>query len=615
MTANRRSPSDCTSMKPSITLAIALCISFAMPLWAGVDVLTSRNDAGRTGANLSETLLTTFNVNSSQFGLLFSYNVQGNVFAQPLVAMNVMTLNGMRNIVYVATTDDIVYAFDAECTSANGGPIWQANLATEGTTPILEGDTVNPVPFVFTGNIGIVGTPVIDRSRGTLYVVARTKEKATGYYVQSLHALDIANGHDRPGSPAIIARQPLSWDRSTLSFAAIQNQRAGLGLVKNRIIIAWGGGTMEGAAPLGMPFWARYRGYVIVYDADTLLAVGCFTPTPGYFGAHGAGIWQSGRGPVIDSDGYVYYQTGNTLGTPDRPEPLGKNQCGFLTPGLPWQHEGDLTNSLIKLDVRQGLSLVEHAAPKRYRKALDDCDLDLSGSGPLLVPGTSTLIVGGKQGFLHVFDKRRGKYTEVSSEQVYDGPLEQYYDEHRMRTAVPCQSHGQHHLMGGPVYWESASKGRLIFVSAESDEIKAFKFGTSAPVFFPDDDDLPVINRSLPLVMKTGQKVLGHPAAILSLSANGKKEGTGILWAVHADWHSPTGNHDVIAQKTPGILRAFDAEDLSHELWNSDMSTKDLLGLFAKFTPPTIANGKVYMATFSGKVNVYGLLNAGKCLP
>jgi hypothetical protein len=354
-----------------------------------------------------------------------------------------------------------------------------------------------------------------------------------------------------------------------------------------------------GSAAVNSGLLAAFRGYVIVYDADRLIPLGCFSPI-GLEGNTGVGIWQSGRAPVIDGEGYVYYLTGNEL----QQEPIAPNPCAAL--GLPWQHMSGLANSLIKLDVRSGISLADHAAPKRYRQALDDCDMDLSGSGPLLIPGTSALLAGGKQGFLHVFDKKGGKYTEISSRQVYDGPVEKYYDENGHRTAIPCLFHGEHHLMGGPVYWESASKGRLIYVSAETDAIKAFKFETAGPIFLAYDDDLLILNRTLPLVMRTSQQVLGHPAAILSLSANGNKEGTGVLWAAHADRKSQPA--DPFYTLEPGVLRAYDAENLSRELWNSNMCAADLLGNFAKFTPPTVANGKVYMATFSGKLVVYGLL-------
>src|SRR5262249_47858869 len=148
-------------------------------------------------------------------------------------------------------------------------------------------------------------------------------------------------------------------------------------------------------------------------------------------------------------------------------------------------------------------------------------------------------ILGGKQGFLHVFEKREGRYTEVAWRQIYDGPPESqkyvYTKNNNGEMEVHCPDQGMHHLMSGAVYWESSAKGRLIYVSVESDAIKAFRFQTGGAIFLPYENDLLLLNRNLPLVMRTSQQILEHPAANLSLSANKNRSGTGILWAVHAD--------------------------------------------------------------------------------
>jgi hypothetical protein len=158
--------------------------------------------------------------------------------------------------------------------------------------------------------------------------------------------------------------------------------------------------------------------------------------------------------------------------------------------------------------------------------------------------------------------------------------------------------------MSGPVYWDSALKGKLIYVSAENDPIKAFRF-ESGQLWVPYDDDLSIPIKDLPIDMRTSKIVVGHPGANLSLSAHRNIDGTGILWAAHTLPHS--GQQDFFRSSMAGILRAYDAQNLSHELWNSEMCPDDELGKFPKFTPPTVANGKVYMATFSGKLMVYGL--------
>jgi len=596
---------------------------------AQADVLTSRNDNNRTGANLNEGKLTANNVNASSFGFLFSYSVQGNIFAQPLLVNGVQTPIGVRNVLYVATSNNVLYAFDADGVSQNGGLIWKdCFVAATPVQPVtsLSACPSGPASFipasdpvydgVFEGSIGITGTPVIDRSRNALYLVTRSKY-VDGNYEQSLHAIDIGSGTERTGSPVVIAHAPLTQSHSITTFAAFQNQRAGLGLAGDRVVVAWGGGTREGSGVSGLPVAARYRGYVIAFDAVSLKPTGCFSAM-GERGAdlsngtHGAAIWQSGRAPVIDQNGYVYYQTGNTLSNAD-----DENPCSFLA--LPWVHSEGLANSLIKLDVAHGNTLASSIAPQEILKqALDDCDLDLSGSGPLLIPGTSTLIGGGKQGFLHVFEKREANYIEGFSRQVYDGPREQYVyapdanDPTHLRCSTVSENklctglaQGCHHIMAGPVYWDSASKGKLIYVSAENDDIKAFRFEPSGHTLIQYDDDLLIPAGNLPLIMRTSRTVVGHPGANLSISAHANIDGTGVLWAVHT--LPRADQHDFFRSQMAGILRAYDAQDLAHELWNSEICPDDELGNFPKFTPPTIANGRVYAATFSGKLMVYGL--------
>src|SRR6266446_8225824 len=176
------------------------CVIWRVPFAACQNVLTSRNDDGRTGADLEEKHLNTYNVNPRQFGQLFRYRVQGNIFAQPLIVNGVQTADGVRNVVYVATSDDIVYAFDADDNTRNGGLIWSRNLAATAPISVIDYDGGNvvmsvPTPILggyppylrgdpahnssagtlFQGNLGIVSTPVIDLKRKTMYVLSRSK--------------------------------------------------------------------------------------------------------------------------------------------------------------------------------------------------------------------------------------------------------------------------------------------------------------------------------------------------------------------------------------------------------------------------------------------------------
>jgi len=601
-------------------------------------VVTSRNDNARTGANVGEVYLNVQNVNPRQFGQLFRYRVQGNIFAQPLIVNGVQTADGVRNVVYVATSDDMVYAFDADSNTRNGGLIWSRNLAATGPvslidydgdntvislpTPILMGDpahTFGPPPGVtlFQGNLGIVSTPVIDLKRRTMYLVARSK--AGDKYIQALHALDITNGNNRPGSPHPIATEPLEDPKEKwLTFASIENQRAGLALVNDRVVVAWGGGPGESeivgiqlnnVTPPRM-IHGTYHGYVMAFDADKLSQVGCFTT--GSTLASGAGIWQSGRAPVVDPDGNVYFFTGNGF---DR-SPLATDKCSpsglFPTP------TDSFGNSLVELNVNKlakdgihfepaTVTIANKSKPigftggddQAYRNVLQECDVDLGGSGPLKVPipWANVLIGGGKAGFLHIFEKIGGKYQEVGAVKVYPQNTEDFAVGNQV-----CTEQGMHHVMGGPVVWSKGDREPFVYVSVETDAIRSFRL-TENP-------------RNLVAIMQTVKTVYGHPAAILSLSANGNESHTGILWASHADRDSQPGFNQARYDKAPGILRAYDAEMLNHELWNSNMcGDQDRIGYFAKFTPPTVANGKVFMATFSGELVVYGLLAEPRLCP
>lgn len=501
-----------------------------------------------------------------------------------------------------------MYAFDADSNAANGGLIWTRRFVHPRTTrttgltgipyddelviPVPSGisNPIGPIAFddpthfdrgtTFQGNIGIVGTPVISLSRRTIYFVARTKEKSE--YVQTLHALSIEDGSERPGSPHEIAR-----GSNHPSFASVQNQRAGLALSNDKdLFIAWG-------SPGGRENNGTFNGYIMTFNASTLERVGCFTTASENI--RGAGIWQAGRAPVIGANGDAYFFTGNGWDKNDD-KPVNHEHKAKDTPpnvcGKPFLGEGDNRNSLIALDGEGRLQ--QHVPVIAEPDLLNYCDMDLSGSGPLLVPGTTMLIGGGKQGFLHVFDVGpHGKYVEIQkSFKLYDGATEQLSECHPHKKVGRHQ--GKNHVMSGPVYWSSASKGPLIYVTTESGKIRAYPVSITERHVNPQP------------ISETQRVFLKHPGAILSLSANGAKPGTGILWAVHADRTESTPGSE-FTDKFRGVLRAYDAEDLSRCLWNSKGDLRHALGDFAKFTPVTVANGKVYVPTFSGKLSVYGL--------
>ena len=287
---------------------LLLILSPLFPVKAQLNVTTERYDNSRTGANLNETVLTTSNVNSTHFGKVYSYTVSGSVQAQPLyVAGLTIPGQGVHNVLYVVTMNDIVYAFDADSNAVNGGILWTLNLANSANqvTPIPIADIVNANNLNIVGNVGIESTPVIDTSSNTMYLVARTKEisGSNTNYVARLHALDITTGAEKFGGPVVVQGSvPGAGQGSsggTLTFnPLIQNQRSSLALANGSVFFSWASHEDE---------WA-WHGWIFAYNATTLLQTSIYCITPN--GQNG-GTWMSGRAPVVDASGNLYYATGN----------------------------------------------------------------------------------------------------------------------------------------------------------------------------------------------------------------------------------------------------------------------------------------------------------------
>jgi hypothetical protein len=523
----------------TLPLLMVLALQQTPSAHAQPPVLQRGYDAGVSGATLSETMLTRSNVVPGSFGLLFKLPVDDNIMAQPLYVPNV-TINGTsHNVLYVATMSDTLYAFDAD---VGGAPLWTLNLATlVGATPVPIAQFAYSGNKNIIGNLGILSTPVIDLSTATLYAVACTLENSKLVY--RLHAVDITTGVPRTGSGVEI-----SGAYGTMTFdARNQWQRISPVLSGSNVVFGFGALELEGTGNL-------YSGWVMAYDKNTLAQSGAFATVT--TGNGGAGAWQSGRPPVVDSSGYVYVMTGN-----------GYNGIGY--DGI-----HDFSESVLKLDPTHGLSLVDWFTPSNWL-ALDDGDLDLTSSGPMLVPGTSLLVGGGKTGVLYVLNTTAlGKNTSNDSGAVQKIQI----------------SAGE--LRGGPVYWQRSSSngGPLLYDWAANDALKAFAFNGATFATAPS---------------ATGTVTSQiWPGGILTLSANGETSGTGVLWATVATSGDAENNPPV-----PGELYAFDAGNVAAQLWNSNMdASRDSFGNFAKFVPPLVANGRVYVATWSKQVAAYGLI-------
>ena len=503
-------------------LGAMVLLQCGVPGEAQVNVLTQHNNRERTGANLNETVLTSGNVNGRQFGMIFKRVVDDQVYSQPLIVTNVNIGGGLHDVVYITTVNNSVYAFDANDPTAEP-PFWHVNFGTPANVNDWDLGCTD-----LNGNMGIIGTPVIDEKSGTLYVVALTHLKDG--FVQRLHALDIATGVDLPGSPVTIEAPDFN--------PLLQNQRPALALANGRVYVGYASHCDKGP----------YHGFLLSYDAKPLRQTAVFNTSPK---GEEASIWQSGQAPAVDAAGNIYVVSGNGS----------------------WDGKSNFGESFLKLSPK--LKLLDWFTPTNHAY-LDETDADLNASGAMLVPGTHLVMDGGKQGVLYLVNA--------------DG-MGHLGDEH---TVQHFQSTGSH--LHSIVFWDSAKGGRTLYMWGQRDHLRAYRFDGAR------------LNET-PVAMGP-QANEGHPGAMLSLSANGNKDG--ILWAaIHAtgdSWH----------ESQPGILHAYDADDILHELWNSlDNAQRDDCGNYAKMSPPTIANGKVYLASFgtknteSGQLCVYGLLPDG----
>jgi len=510
---------------------------------------TGRNDTLRTGQNLNEVALTTGTVNRNQFGKLFSYPVDGYVFAQPLYVEGVNILNlGVHNVVYVATESDSVYAFDADNSGAGGGQLWQKSFTdpANGITTIPQGEVENgnDIPI----QIGITPTPVIDPAagpNGTLFVIARTKEISAGVtsYVQRLHALDMTTGIEQAGSPvtiqATVSGTGVGSIGGQLSFDSLrQNPRAALLLANGNVYISWA--SLEDILP--------FHGWVIGYNESTLQQVGVFNTTPN--GSEG-GIWQGGDGATADANGNLFVVTSN--GTFDG-----------STGGV------DYGDSVLKLTANNGVLALADSFTPFNQASLSSLNWDLGAGGTMLLPDQTgpyphVMLAGGKGSTIYELNRDfLGGFSATANQNLLTIPTV---------LSANLEASGNR---GGPAYWQ----GQVYYVGS-----------AGFPMQFSLQGGL---ISTLPIAQSN--KLFGYPGGAPAVSANGNRNG--IVWALQVDRYF---------KSSPAILRAFDAANISRELYNSSNATRDTAGPAVKFIVPTVANGKVYVGTQT-ELDVYGLL-------
>ncbi len=446
------------------------------PTPSSIDVATYHYDNMRSGQNTHETVLTTANTNPVKFGKLGAFIVDGKVDAQPLYLSNVsIPGQGMRNVLYVATEHGSVFAFDADNLNGNTtNPLWMISTQLPGELPSDDRGCGQVTP-----EIGITSTPVIDRGRGAIYVVAVSKD-AGGNYFHRIHALDLSTGKELFGGPTTItATYPGNGAGSSggnvVFDPAEYNERPGLLEINGTIYTTWGSHCDIGA----------YTSWVMAYNADTLKQTAVLNLVPN--GSDG-GIWMAGTAPAADAAGNIYFILGN-----------GTFDTLLDSSGLPSQ--GDCGNCYAKISSTAPLRLLDYFTPSNT-VAESAADQDFGSGGPLLLPDltdstgtTRHLAVGsGKDATIYVLDRdNMGKFN-ANQNNVYE------------------LISGQ--LAGGEFAKPSYFNG-TVYYGAVGDALKAF----------------PITNAKLAVTPSSqSSNQFPYPGTTPSISANGAANG--IVWAV-----------------------------------------------------------------------------------
>jgi hypothetical protein len=511
-------------------------------LASNVHVLTSRNDTARTGANAKEKVLTTSNVKATTFGRVFTRPIDGAAYAQPLYVGGV---NG-KNVVYVATEHNSVYAFDADDTRASAAPLWQKSFGPSLPSSDTGCGLLAP-------EIGITATPVIDLASKTMWFTSRHKEN--GKVSHRLNAVDIATGAQRPNSPVEITAQAQgNGDASVngvIRFDPLkQMQRPGLLKVGNRIYLGFASQCDSGP----------YHGWLMGYDATTLQQKNVLNTTPN--GGYG-GIWNGGVGLNADESGDIFFPAADIYPPTNAPGPFNG--------------AGNLGNSLVRVKDTGSAFAVQTTFTPFDTRTFSPQDLSLGPMGGILIPGTQLYVAGDKRGVIFVVDR-----NSMGGQVDQDSQIVQKFQ---------GTTRG---MWGGAAYHKKATGG-LYYLWGPGDRLKAYSFDGA----------------KFQLPARTNANTLtGYPGGALAVSSDADVAGTAILWAVRGKRTSAG-----LAQSTgAGVLEAFDANDVTRQLWSSDAKVSDMLGNGSKFAPPTIANGRVFVGTSSNQLAVYGLI-AGNPAP
>ena len=543
--------------RPLIRCVVGACLSIFVPLLARgqVNVLTYHYNNNRTGDNLGETNLTPANVNSNTFGKLFTYAVDGYVFAQPLYVSGLnIPGKGVHNVLFIATEHNSVYALDADNSGALGGILWFTNLGLSAATPNLDfGTRYNGGQYLdIVPEVGITGTPVIDLASGTIYLDSFTHQGSS--YFHRIHALNITNGIERPFGPVLVsASVPGGGVGSSGGVVTLVHkqhlQRSALSLAGGKLFVAYSGYADTNP----------YHGWVLGYDPNNLQLLAnhvfCTTPnsTAAQYGSNAGegGIWMGGGGIAVDANTNLYFMIGNGTFT--------------ATNGTGGTEYGD---SFMKLSTSNGLAVADYFTPNNQATlALNDTDL---GSAALVLlpdqpgPNPHLLLGAGKEGKIYLINR-----DQMTTDNAH-------YNATGTTDAVIQTVAGQ---LGSGAFDTPAYFNGRIYYASNGRQMKSFTLSNGLLSTTPSS---------------TSTRTFAFPGATPVVSANGNNNG--IVWG--------------LAYASPAVLVAYNANSLTTELYNTTQASgsRDTLPAGVKFAAPIVANGKVYVGG-QHAVTVLGLLS------
>jgi PQQ enzyme repeat len=595
------------------------------------DVVTRSFDFARTGANTAETVLTPDAVRTRGVKNLMTLLTPDDprLEAQPLYLSGINIQGKVRNALYQATMGNTVYAWDAD----TGELLWKTTLGTP----------INGSQAIDAHNInvkwGILSTPVIDRPAGLLYACAWISPDKSGDWQTGQHfvaALDLATGALKQGKP-LLSLEGASFDPgqpgTKQEFRSIERkQRAALAMVNGAVIICFG--TIQETAKSA-------RGWVIAVDTAkwAIAATWCSTAR-----GSGGGIWMSGAGPAIQSDGSIWVVTGNGDfdGEVDFGESVvrlrytpasAKTQSSLKVTGwwTPWTDDGRTggnpggeDGTAMKMAHMAAMPRVSNfrMVPHLARMGIQPMDMggawgdqDLAASGIVLVEQLGIGLVSGKDGILYTINLNDPGETAPSDlvpttapanySRLAAAPILYTYFDASMNPATPnpatlnnLPGNRTHHLHGTPVYWLSAAHGQMHFCGGENGNLRAWTLGPAkSSTYLGCSAAVASANSPIP----PG----GMPGWSISLSANGKNDG--IVWAMipYGDANMELTNGRLLAYDAANLARFADGSGEVVPLWDSQVWAWNFL--HPKFNRPIAVGGKVIVPTYDGRVFVLGL--------